>query len=147
MCFSPLILLTGNGPTHSKPRSGPRRSHPSNTCNTRTVERPLPPESCAIQHPNLTRSTRNRVVSGLIGRRGSSSSCFRQAAFACSSRFSACVEHRECEGLRLCLRDRDRFRNYGQVFGNRSLTVAALTRTFDPDANLPEFAKEPRVRA
>ena len=40
-----------------------------------------------------------------------------------------------------------RFRNYGHVFGNRSLTVAALTRTFDPDANMPEFGKEPRVRA
>ena len=39
-----------------------------------------------------------------------------------------------------------RFRNYGHVFGNRSLTVAVPTRTFDPDANLPEFAKEPRVR-
>jgi hypothetical protein len=29
-----------------------------------------------------------------------------------------------------------RFRNYGHGFGNRSLTVAALTRTFDPDANM-----------
>jgi hypothetical protein len=40
-----------------------------------------------------------------------------------------------------------RFRHYGHVFGNRSLTVAGLTRTFDPDANMPEFAKEARVRA
>jgi len=40
-----------------------------------------------------------------------------------------------------------RFRNYGHVFGNRSLTVAAPTRTFDPDANMLEFAKEPQVRA
>jgi multidrug efflux pump subunit AcrA (membrane-fusion protein) len=40
-----------------------------------------------------------------------------------------------------------RFRNYGHVFGNRSLTVAALTRTVDPDANMLKFAREPRVRA
>ena len=40
-----------------------------------------------------------------------------------------------------------RFRNHSHVFGNRSLTVAALTRTFDPDANMLEFGKEPRVRA
>jgi hypothetical protein len=39
-----------------------------------------------------------------------------------------------------------RFRDYGDVFGNRSLTVAALTRTFDPDTNMIEFAKEPWVR-
>jgi len=35
----------------------------------------------------------------------------------------------------------------GHVSGNRSLTVAALTRAFDPDANMLEFAKGPRVRA
>jgi hypothetical protein len=40
-----------------------------------------------------------------------------------------------------------RHQEYGDVFSNRSLTVAALTRTFDPDAKMLEFAKEPRVRA
>ena len=32
-----------------------------------------------------------------------------------------------------------RFRNYGHVFSNRSLTVAALTQTFNPDANMLEL--------
>ena len=40
-----------------------------------------------------------------------------------------------------------RFRNHSHVFGNRSLTVAALTRTFVPGANMLEFANEPWVRA
>ena len=35
-----------------------------------------------------------------------------------------------------------RFRNYGDGFSSRSLTVAALTRTFDLDANMLEFAKK-----
>jgi hypothetical protein len=39
-------------------------------------------------------------------------------------------------------------RKFSDAFtGDRSLTVAAPTRTFDPDANMLEFAKEPQVRA